>query len=140
MTTENLCPECGQPVHKEEKPAKKTYDLVLAVKVSAYGSISVEADSLEEACELARKAAAEPLGDDDGNLFDVVTDIEWDTAVEHRVVSCDRTGKDAGGKFVTLEQVDDVPLTPGDKNWEIITADELAAIMCQKRESGEVAA
>lgn len=82
------------------------YEMVLAVNVTAYGNVEVEADTLEDAIAIVH-------GDAKGGGADYwsdVTSVEWDTEHGHRIVEVSRNGEPL---------IDGVDLTDGDHPYEV---------------------
>ena len=75
------------PAQSEAKPALKTYEIALAVTVSAYGTVEVQAESLAAALEQVRADAAD-ASSGKKSIWDEVDEagIDWCTEGDYRVI------------------------------------------------------
>jgi len=65
-----------------------TFQFTLAHDVSVYGYVEVEADNLAAAVEKVRKEA-DPNGLSENHLWDNVSDVDYSTSHNFRIVSVD---------------------------------------------------
>lgn len=111
--------EAGECDHPECQ--KEDFEVLIAVTVPAYAYVTVPASSKAEAIELVRQDAerwGRPSGDKP-NMFDDITDAEWSSQSEYRVVHI--TGDDEETDHCGIE------LTYDQDPQSIITADEAKA-------------
>ncbi len=93
------------------------FSVVLAMDIPVYRTLDVEADTLAEACEKVRAAWEAPTEDFNPwhwSGFEDFEDVQGDTM---RIVEIDGEG---------VEPVNDIVLSPEDKPYAMISAEELA--------------
>lgn len=75
------------PAQSEAKPALKTYEIALAVTVSVYGTVEVQAPNLAAALEHVRADAAD-ASSGKNSIWDQVREdgIDWCTEGDYRVI------------------------------------------------------
>lgn len=94
------------------------FTLTLAQTVRVYGEVTVNAETAEQAAEIARMHAAD--GNVKGNVWDNVTDVEYSTACEETIISIEN--EDSSDVFC-----DCIELTDDAHN--VISAEQLAKAM-----------
>ncbi len=98
-----------------------TFNLVLGQDVCAYGHAEVEAEDLDAAVQvakdhLARADFVNPTREG-FNIWDNVSDVEWDTAARCRIVSIEN---EATGEFREGIELD-APQPPKRTIWSLVT-------------------
>jgi hypothetical protein len=108
------------PTQSDAKPALKSYDIDLAVTVSAYATVTVQAESLAAALEQVRAAAVASSTGAGDTLWQEVRNIDWCTESDYRVLeavnAADASDAVAGVDLVT-------------RSFDVISADHLTMLL-----------
>ena len=96
-----------------------TFQFTLAHDVSVYGHVEVEADNLAAAVEKVRKEA-DPNGLSEDRLWDNVSDVDYSTSHNFRIVSVDDEDDNN-----LLEQID-LDGTTAEEVLAVITAERIS--------------
>jgi hypothetical protein len=112
------------PTQSDAKPALKSYEIDLAVTVSVYGTVTVQAESLAAALEQVRADAAKASS---GNvsIWDEVNahGIDWSTEDDYRVLGA-RNVADVSDAATGVDLVTD--------SFDVISADHLTMQLEEK--------
>lgn len=111
------------PAQSEAKPDLKTYEIALAVTVSAYGTVEVQAESLADALEKVRADAADASSGKKSIWDEVGEDgIDWCTEGDYRVLEA-RNVADMSDAAAGIDLVTD--------SFDVISADDLATVLAE---------
>lgn len=97
------------------------FNVTLAFDVSVYGHAEVEADTIEDAIEILRVDAQ---GRDVNGPFSGVSDVQWDSETDHRIVNISNETDDP--------LIDDIELTHMDEPYKVLQHDELFAGLAKR--------
>ncbi len=102
--------------------ALNSYTISLAVTVSAYGTVTVQAESLAAALEKVRAEAAAASSGYGQTLWDEVSDIDWSTQGEYRVLTA-VSDADVSDAAAGIDLVTD--------SFDVISAEHLAMLLAE---------
>jgi hypothetical protein len=102
--------------------ALNSYTISLAVTVSAYGTVTVQAESLAAALEKVRVDAAAASSGCGQTLWDEVSDIDWSTQGDYRVLTA-VSDADVSDAAAGIDLVTD--------SFDVISAEHLAMLLAE---------
>jgi hypothetical protein len=119
-----------KPSRSAPKPATiagtalNSYEISLALTVSAYGTVTVQAESLAAALEQVRAEAVASSSGAGGTLWQEVTSIDWCTEGDYRVLDAVNDA-DASDAVAGIDLVTD--------SFDVISADHLTMLLAAGR-------